>query len=171
MDHHSYEGGAGMKKSQYTRQKLTGNYFITPNVVFDLHLHAYELVIYAYLLRIEDRNTYECLTSYSKIAKKLGLSINTVAKYVRRLEEHGLIETEHTDIITQDGLKRNGCLRYHILPIQYAVDLHHKPSRSQNADRNRAENRAMAQGKQLPEQERIRGKGSEFLRGLSCAKQ
>jgi len=115
-----------MKKSQYTRQKLTGNYFITPNIVFDLHLHAYELVIYAYLLRIEDRKIYECLTSYSKIAKKLGLSINTVAKYVRRLEEHGLIETEHTDIITQDGLKRNGCLRYHILPIQYAVDLHHK---------------------------------------------
>jgi len=126
VDHHSYEGGAGMKKSQYTRQKLTGNYFITPNIVFDLHLHAYELVIYAYLLRIEDRKIYECLTSYSKIAKKLGLSINTVAKYVRRLEEHGLIETEHTDIITQDGLKRNGCLRYHILPIQYAVDLHHK---------------------------------------------
>ena len=115
-----------MKKSQYTRQKLTGNYFITPNVVFDLHLHAYELVIYAYLLRIEDRKTYECLTSYSKIAKKLGLSINTVAKYVRRLEEHGLIQTEHTEIITQDGRKHNGCLRYHILPIQQAVDQHYK---------------------------------------------
>ena len=113
-------------KHKYTRQELKGNYFITPNVVFDLNLHAYELVIYAYLLRIEDRKTYQCLTSYSKIAKKLGLSINTVAKYVRRLEEHGLIETEHTDIITQDGLKRNGCLRYHILPIQYAVDLYHE---------------------------------------------
>ena len=115
-----------MKNSQYTRQKLTGNYFITPNAVFDLHLHAYELVIYAYLLRIEDRKTYECLTSYSKIAKKLGLSINTVAKYVSRLEEHGLIRTEHTQIITQDGLKRNGCLRYHLLPIQNAVELHHE---------------------------------------------
>ena len=115
-----------MKNPQYTRQELKGNYFITPNAVFDLHLHAYELVIYAYLLRIEDRKTFQSLTSYSKIAKKLGLSINTVAKYVRRLEEHGLIETEHTEIITQDGLKRNGCLRYHILPIQYAVDLHYK---------------------------------------------
>ena len=113
-------------KPKCTRQELKGNYFITPNIVFDLHLHAYELVIYSYLLRIEDRKTYESLTSYSKIAKKLGLSINTVAKYVRRLEEHGLIETEHTDIITQDGLKRNGCLRYHILPIQYAVDLYHE---------------------------------------------
>ena len=115
-----------MKNSQHTRQELKGNYFITPNIVFDLHLHAYELVIYAYLLRIEDRKTYECLTSYSKIAKKLGLSINTVAKYVNRLEEHGLIRTEHTQIITQDGLKRNGCLRYHLLPIQYAIDLYHE---------------------------------------------
>ena len=113
-------------KPKYTRQELKGNYFITPNVVFDLHLHAYELVIYAYLLRIEDRKTYECLTSYSKIAKKLGLSINTVAKYVNRLEEHGLIRTEHTQILTQDDLKRNGCLRYHLLPIQYAVDLYHE---------------------------------------------
>ena len=115
-----------MKNSQYTRRELKGNYFITPNIVFDLHLHTYELVIYSYLLRIEDRKTFQSLASYSKIAKKLGLSINTVAKYVRRLEEHGLIQTEHTEIITQDGLKRNGCLRYHILPIQYAVDLHHK---------------------------------------------
>ena len=115
-----------MKNSQYTRRELKGNYFITPNIVFDLHLHAYELVIYAYLLRIEDRKTHECLTSYSKIAKKLGLSINTVAKYVSRLEEHGLIRTEHTQIITQDGLKRNGCLRYHLLPIQNAMELHHQ---------------------------------------------
>ena len=113
-------------KPKYTRQELKGNYFITPNIVFDLYLHAYELVIYAYLLRIEDRKTFQSLTSYSKIANKLGLSINTVAKYVSRLEEHGLIQTEHTQIITQDGLKRNGCLRYHLLPIQYAVDLHHE---------------------------------------------
>ena len=113
-------------KPKCTRQELKGNYFITPNVVFDLHLHAYELVIYAYLLRIEDRKTYECLTSYYKIAKKLGLSINTVAKYVGKLEEHGLIRTEHTQIITQDGRKHNGCLRYHILPIQQAVDQYHE---------------------------------------------
>ena len=49
-----------------------------------------------------------------------------MAKYVSRLEEHGLIRTEHTQIITQDGLKRNGCLRYHLLPIQNAVELYHE---------------------------------------------
>ena len=38
------------------------------------------------------------------------------------LEEHGLIATERTNVITRDGLKRNGCLRYTILPIQMAID-------------------------------------------------
>ena len=30
---------------------------------------------------------------------------------------------ERTEIITRDGLKRNGCLRYTILPIKNALDL------------------------------------------------
>jgi len=49
-----------------------------------------------------------------------------VAKYVAALEEHGLIRTEHTEIITKDGHKRNGCLRYTILPIKNALDLCYK---------------------------------------------
>lgn len=64
--------------------------------------------------------------SYPTIAKKLGISVNTVAKYVAALEEHGLIRTEHTEIITKDGHKRNGCLRYTILPIKNALDLCYK---------------------------------------------
>ena len=74
-------------------------------------------------MRIENRRTYQCLASYPTIARKLGLSVNTVAKYVSKLEEHGLITTEHTNIITKTGLKRNGSLKYHIENIQYAVDL------------------------------------------------
>jgi len=77
-------------------------------------------------MRIENRRTYQCLASYPTIAKKLGLSVNTVAKYVAALEEHGLIRTERTEIVTRDGLKRNGCLRYTILPIQSAIDLYHE---------------------------------------------
>ncbi|MFR5844427.1 MAG: winged helix-turn-helix transcriptional regulator [Oscillospiraceae bacterium] len=57
------------------------------------------------------------------MAKKLGISVNTVAKYVAALEEQGLIRTERTEIITRDGLKRNGCLRYTILPIKNALAL------------------------------------------------
>ena len=45
---------------------------------------------------------------------------------VSRAEEDGLIRTERTEIITRDGLKRNGCLRYTILPIRYAIDLFHE---------------------------------------------
>ena len=52
--------------------------------------------------------------------------MNTVAKYVGLLEEHGLITTERTDVFTKDGLKRNGCLRYTILPIQNAIDRFHE---------------------------------------------
>lgn len=102
-------------------------YFIMlPNAIFELGLQVYELTIYAYLLRIEDRRTWQCVVSYPTIADKLGISVNTVAKYVGLLEEHGLIATERTDVITRDGLKRNGCLRYTILPIQNAIDRFHE---------------------------------------------
>lgn len=84
------------------------------------------MAIYAYLIRIEDRNTYQCIVSYSTIAKKLGIAPNTVAKYVRQLEEKGLIYTEHTEIVTKDGLKRNGCLKYTILKFDQAVDQYYE---------------------------------------------
>ena len=115
-----------MISTPYVKKDSVKNYFPVPNAVFDLGLHHIEIGIYAYLMRIEDRRTYQCFESYPTIAKKLGISVNTVAKYVAALEEHGLIRTEHTQIITQDGLKRNGCLRYHILPIQNAIGLYHE---------------------------------------------
>ena len=115
-----------MINTPYVKKDSVSNYFPVPNAVFDLELHHSEIDIYAYLMRIENRRTYQCLASYPTIAKKLGLSVNTVAKYVAALEEHGLIRTERTEIVTRDGLKRNGCLRYTILPIQSAIDLYHE---------------------------------------------
>lgn len=50
------------------------------------------------------------------------MSRNTVRKYVQELEERGLIVTERTSIITQDGRKQNGSLLYTILPIQFSID-------------------------------------------------
>ena len=108
-------------------------FFMLPNAVFELGLHVYELAIYAYLLRIEDRRTWQCVVSYPTIADKLGISVNTVAKYVGLLEEHGLIATERTDVITRDNLKRNGCLRYTILPIQNAIDLFHERQQAEKS--------------------------------------
>ena len=115
-----------MINTPYVKKDSVTNYFPVPNAVFDVELHHIEIVIYTYLMRIENRRTYQCLASYPTIAKKLGLSVNTVAKYVAALEEHGLIRTERTEIVTRDGLKRNGCLRYTILPIQNAIDLYHE---------------------------------------------
>ena len=56
------------------------------------------------------------------VAKVLGVSRNTVRKYVQELEERGLIRTERTSIITRDGRKQNGSLLYTILPIQFSID-------------------------------------------------
>ena len=50
------------------------------------------------------------------------MSKNTVRKYVAELEERRLIRTEPTSITTVDGRKRNGSLRYTILPIQFSIE-------------------------------------------------
>lgn len=115
-----------MLLSQYEQRMKEKNFFLLPNAVFDLKLNEYEFYIYAYLIRIEDRRTYQCIVSYPTIASTLGFAVNTVAKYVRTLEERGLIRTERTEFVTKDGRKRNGCLRYHILPLRLALDRHNE---------------------------------------------
>ena len=107
------------------KRDVTKYFFMLPNAVFELGLHVYELAIYAYLLRIEDRQTYQCLASYSKIGNAIGRSVNTVRKYVAELEERSLIRTERTTVTTRDGRKQNGCLRYTILPIQQALEYYY----------------------------------------------
>ena len=77
-------------------------------------------------MRIEDRKTFQSYASYATIASALGIAANTVGKYVRELEEHGLIRTEQTKVIMKNGTKRNGCLMYSILPVKNAVALYQK---------------------------------------------
>ena len=50
------------------------------------------------------------------------MSANTVAKYIRQLEEKRLIHTEPTKVKTKAGLVRNGNLLYTIRPIRDAVN-------------------------------------------------
>ena len=50
------------------------------------------------------------------------MSRNTVHKYVQELEHRGLIFTERTTIVTQDGRIQNGSLLYMILPIQLVIE-------------------------------------------------
>ena len=97
-----------------------------PNEVFCLDLDSKEISIYAYLLRCEDRDTYQCHPSYRTIGKAVKMCENTVRKYVLSLEEKGLIRTEPTTITTKDGRIRNGSLRYTIRPIQEALEIFHQ---------------------------------------------
>ena len=98
------------------------HYYLVPNEVFNFGLSSHEIAVYNYLLRCEDRRTYQCHPSYATIGKAVGMSNNTVRKYVQELEERGLIRTERTSIITRDGRKQNGSLLYTILPIQFSID-------------------------------------------------
>ena len=106
--------------------KTYKNYFPLPNVIFSLGLSPGEIAVYSYLLYCEDRKTYQCWPSYTSIGKSVSMSVNTVRKYVAELEGQGLVVTEPTSITTRDGRKRNGTLRYTILPIQNAVDLYNQ---------------------------------------------
>ena len=60
------------------------------------------------------------------MAKNLHYCRNTVASYVRLLEERGLIITEHTKIITKNGIKKNGNLLYMIIPLQKVMEQHYE---------------------------------------------
>ena len=102
------------------------NCFPVPNILLDMDLPASAVAVYLYLLRSADRKTNQCHPSEATIAKRLHLSRNTVAKYVRLLEERGLIITEHTKIITKNDIKKNGSLLYTIIPLQKVMEQHYE---------------------------------------------
>ena len=102
------------------------NYFPLPNVIFSLNLSPGEIAVYSYLLHCEDRKTYQCYPSYKTIGRAVGMSTNTVQKYIFKLADKGFIGIENTSVITKSGQKRNGTLRYTIHPIQNAVDLYYQ---------------------------------------------
>ena len=102
------------------------HYYLVPNEVFNLGLSSHEIAVYNYLLRCEDRRTYQCHPSYRTIGKAVRLSENTVRKYVTSLEEKRLIRTELSTITTKDGRVRNGSLIYTIRPIREALELNYQ---------------------------------------------
>ena len=132
-------------------------YFKMPNEVFCLDLDSKEISIYAYLLRCEDRDTYQCHPSYRTIGKSVKMCENTVRKYVLSLEEKGLICTEPTTINTKDGRIRNGSLIYTIRPIQEALELNYQRQFLQaerDMERAKAEKRMAELNQQNKKEER-----------------
>ena len=111
-----------MMLQHWPKRDPNKHYYLVPNEVFNLGLSSHEIAVYNYLLRCEDRRTYQCHPSYRTIGRAVQLSENTVRKYVAGLEEKGLIRTESSTIITKDGRVRNGSLIYNIRPIQEALE-------------------------------------------------
>ena len=101
-------------------------YFPLPNEIFSLNLCPGEIAVYSYLLYCEDRKTYQCYPSYKTIGQAVGMSTNTVQKYIFELADKGFIIIEPTSVITKSGQKRNGSHRYTIRPIQEVVELYHQ---------------------------------------------
>ena len=69
----------------------------------------------------EDRKSHPCWPSYKTIGRAVGMSENTVRKYVHELWYKELIQIEPSKY-EPSGQIRNGNLQYKILPIQRAID-------------------------------------------------
>ena len=132
------------------------HYYLVPNEVFNLGLSSHEIAVYNYLLRCEDRRTYQCHPSYRTIGRAVQLSENTVRKYVAGLEEKGLIRTEPSTIITKDGRVRNGSLIYNIRPIQEVLELDYQRQflrAERDIERTKAEKRLAELNRQNKKEE------------------
>jgi len=136
-----------LKFTRYPKRDAIRDYFPLPNEIFSLKLCSGEIAVYAYLLRCENRKTFQCHPSYKTIGKAIGMSKNTVKKYVDSLIEKQLITAEPTSVITQKGEKRNGNLRYTIRPIAEAIEQYYE----QQLIRLQEENRRQAALKKLAE--------------------
>ena len=115
-----------MKYNRYPKWNALKDYFPVPNELFCLGLSSGEIAVYAYLLRCENRKTFQCYPSYKTIGNAVGMSKNTVRKHVDGLTKKRLITTEPTSVYTQKGEKRNGNLRYRIRPISEALEQYYE---------------------------------------------
>ena len=99
------------------------NFFPMPKKIFNLGMSAGEIAVYAYLMFRENRKTYQCYPSYRTIGDAVGMSRNTVKKYIDALVEKQLIYAEPTKVTTKDGVW-NGNLLYTIRPLDAALEYH-----------------------------------------------
>ena len=99
--------------------------FFLPNELFQLGLDYGELAVCSFLKRCKNRKTHQCWPSIKTIGQAVRMSENTVRKYIRQLEERGLITAEPTEVITKTGEKRNGNLLFTLRPIGEVIDDHY----------------------------------------------
>ena len=123
-----------MKYNRYPKRDAIKNYFPLPNEIFNLDLSSGEIAVYSFLMRCEDRKTFQCHPSYKTIGKALKMSQNTVRKYAAGLIDKKLITAEPTRIRSKYGGKRNGSLRYNIRSIEKAVQFNFKLQLQKNTE-------------------------------------
>ena len=140
----------------HNARDIPGEYFPMPKSIFRLGLTAGEILVYTYLMYCEDRKTFQCHPSYKTIGNAVGMSKNTVKKYVDSLIEKQLITAEPTSVYTQKGEKRNGNLLYTVRPIEDAVEYHYE----QQMIRLECEIRCQSALKKLAEFDRKHGKSA-----------
>ena len=109
---------------------LGERFYQMSNAIFCYDLKPIPLAVYSYLRRCEDRRTHQCWPSYRTIGCAVGMSENTVRKYVLALEARGLIVTEPTDVRLKNGRRRNGNLKYTLPPIQEVLRNYYARQRS-----------------------------------------
>ena len=105
--------------------KYMGNFFSLPNEIFLLGLSPGELAVYCYLRRCENQKTHQCWPSYKTIGEAVGMCENTVSRYVKKLEERGLIAAEPTKVTTKAGVTRNGTLQFTVMLPQKVIARHY----------------------------------------------
>ena len=93
-----------MKYNRYPKRDAVKHYFPLPNEIFCLDLSAGEIAVYAYLMYCEDRKTFQCHPSYKTIGSAVGLSKNTVKKYIDglvRQKKRGQCEVKLAEMIAE----------------------------------------------------------------------
>ena len=83
------------------------------------------------------------------MAKVLHLSRNTVAKHVRLLEEYGLIITERTQVQMKNGIRKNGNLRYTIVPMHEVLEQRYQRQMAE-LERQQVQQKLAAQAAEAP---------------------
>ena len=127
-------------KYHHDSRDVPDNYFPMPKSIFRLGLSSGEILVYAYLMYCEDRKTFQCHPSFSTIGEAVGMSNNTVKKYVQGLERKGLISTEHTKVKTRDGRVHNGSLLYTLKPLEPIEERYFQKMLDEQASRNAVQN-------------------------------
>ena len=141
-----------MRFHRWNSQQKLKHFFSLPNEIFLLGLAHGELAVYCYLKYLENRKTHQCWPSYRNIGKAVGMSENTVRKYVAMLEERGLITTAYTTMRARGGRPMNGHLMYTICPFHEVVSAHYH-AQMENLDlQNQRTRAAAASKKEVPAQ-------------------